>query len=335
MIRASLKEIQLTGTSETRLPNVTIVVLTRQRAESLRRTLAALTQLDYPHYEVVVVDNLSTDHTCEVAKSFDVRYLYCPAPGVSICRQVGIDASQSSIVAMCDDDCVPVSDWMTRMVQRHLAEPDLALLGGQIINVGFGKNAKYKGRGTLVRNSVIQFVEDPNQAYYYGSANITFKRAAVQEVGGYDPFFRTGGYEEADLITRLKAHGYRVGYEVQATVEHHHVETNFRHNRMFYTGTLLRLYFHLKHFRPRTLSEWGSFWAYEMLLMCRELNGVPYRAFDAGRKRNLHHWNTLARYVFNSVSARLAIPWLVWKVNQRRRLESTLGNRRQVYSRTR
>jgi len=302
-------------------PSVTIVVLTRQRSESLKRTLEALKNLTYPSYEILVIDNLSTDNTAQVAQAAGVRYIYCSKPGVSMCRQTGIDAANTPIVAMCDDDCVPVPGWLDHMVRRHTEDPDLALLGGHIINIGFGENRIYKGRGILLENSITQFVEDPRDAFYYGSANIAFKRDAIQSVGGYDPFFRTGGYEEADLITRLKVYGYTVAYEPEAVVEHHHVDTSFRHNRIFYTNQLLRLYYHMKHRRPQGLTEWFRFAWYELRILTKEiiplLKGI-LRYIVRGRIGEA--WGRLIR-IYSSIVARAAIPWIFWVVYQRNKRE--------------
>jgi glycosyltransferase involved in cell wall biosynthesis len=294
-------------------PLVSVVVLTRDRAESLRQTLLTLTGLDYANHEVIVVDNRSMDHTAQVAAEFGVRYLFCPAPGVSMCRQRGIEAARGEIVAMCDDDCRPVREWLSCLVQRLCTQENLALVGGHIINIGFGADKQYKGRGKIGRNGVSTLVADPREADYYGSANIAFKKAALQAVGGYDPFFRTGGYEEAELMTRLRHSGFRTGYEPAAVSEHHHTTADHRHDRVFYSGPAPRLYFYLKHHRPRTLDGWLSFLGYELWLLGQDLAKLARPIAGAILKLRFDQWLRLGVRLFNVISPRIAIPWLLWK----------------------
>ena len=303
-------------------PLVSVVVVTRDRAESLKHTLKALEAQDYPSYEIIVVDNRSVDHTAQVAAEFGVRYLFCPAPGVSMCRQRGIEAARGEIVAMCDDDCRPVREWLRHIVQRLCSDEKLALVGGHIINVGFPESKRFKGRGKIGRNGVTAFVADPQEADYYGSANIAFKRAAIQSVGGYDPFFRTGGYEEAELMTRLRRNGFRTDYEPAAVVEHHHTTVDYRHDRLFYSGPAPRLYFYLKHHRPHTLRGWLSFLGYELQLLGQDLLKVARPIAVATLRVEIRRWPGLAVRLFNILSGRLAIPWLLWHAHVQRLKEA-------------
>lgn len=309
--------------SSSETPLVSVVIPTKDRADSLANALDALGKQDYSPFEVIVADNGSTDHTEEVIAQFKAIRVVNPRVGVSRSRQCGIDRARGSIIAMCDDDSVPEPDWITQLVRRLLSENDLALIGGKIIPVGFEDS---KGMGRLSRNSVISFVSEPKDADYFASPNLGMRTSALAAIGGYDPFFRTGGFEEPDLILRLKYAGYRVGYEPLAVAQHVNPGVSFRKRQWFHTDQLSRLYFCMKHLRPATIAEWGSFLAYEMRLMYKELKGMPYQFFDAARKRNWGRWNELSRRTYNAVIARLSIPWLLWVAHRRKRKESISGS---------
>jgi GT2 family glycosyltransferase len=296
-----------------------VVVLTRNRAASLARTLEALTALDYPAYEIVVVNNGSTDNTAEVISSYAVESVFCPEPNISLCRQRGVEAAKGDVIATCDDDCVPDRAWLRHLVSRLQSEENIGLVGGQIVNVGFPERQRYKGRGRIGRHGRLVPTVDPQKADYFGAANQAFKRAAVEAVGGYDPFFRSG-YEEVDLILRLRQVGFQVVYEHQALVEHHFTGLGHK-RRFFYSASTLRIYFYLKHFQPRTLAGWLGFLGLELLLLCKEILAVPYHLVRMVLGKELRQWSTLGVRLFNSVSGRLAIPWLLFEIRSRRALE--------------
>lgn len=308
------------------LPFVSVIVITRNRATSLARTLEALTHLDYPSYEVIVADNASTDATAKVAADFSARYLFCPLSyGISRCRKEGVEAASGEIIAFCDDDCVPVPEWLQHVVRRLWKEENLGLLGGQVINIGFQGAHQYKGRQKWTnRNGKLSFAADPKDAEFFGNANLAFRKATYQAVGGYDPFF-IAGMAEIDLTMKFRRHGFRVDYEPAAIVRHHHTGVNYKRGRFFYDNHLMRLYFYLKHFRPKRFAEWLSFSRREMQLIADDLYKWS-RAFAAAILKGnfLRFFDTIIG-LFNILSARLAIPWLLWQI--RKQNLTTTGHR--------
>jgi len=297
-------------------PFVSVVVPTRNRAPSLARTLAALSALDYPSYEVVVVDNASTDHTAEVISAFSARYIDYPEPNISACRQRGVEAARGDVIAMCDDDCVPNAMWLRNLVRCLCSDRNIALVGGRIVNVGFPERARNKGLGRIGRNGQISFVSDPQSADYFGAANQAFRKPIFQAVGGYDPFFRSG-YEEVDLMLRLRRAGFQALYEQRAVVEHYFTGAGHK-LRFFYSGATMRLYFYLKHFRPQTLSSWLDFLGYELWLMGKEFLAAPYRLVRTALRGRFGRWPELGMRWANALLSRLAIPWLMWKTHPSR-----------------
>lgn len=298
-------------------PMASVIVITRNRSTSLARTLEALTHLDYPAYEVIVADNASTDDTAKVAAEFSARYLFCPLSyGISRCRKEGVEAARGEIIAFCDDDCVPVQDWLQHIVRRLQNEQDLGLLGGQVINIGFEAAHQYKGRQKWTnRNGKLAFAADPKEAEFFGNANLAFRKAVYQMVGGYDPFF-IACMAELDLTMKVRRHGFRIDYEPAAVVRHHHTGVNYKRGRFFYDNQLMRLYFYLKHFRPKRLSEWLSFSYREAQLVGDDLYKWSRSFAAAILKVRLQRLPGVATDFFNIISARLAIPWLLWRIRK-------------------
>lgn len=305
-------------------PLSSIVVVTRNRAVSLTRALQALQTLDYSNYEIIVVDNDSTDNTAEIAAQFSTRHIFCPSKrGISYCRQQGVEAARGEIVAFCDDDCIPSSEWLKHLVRRLMNEEDLGLVGGKVINVGFSGGRRFKGRTKLGRNGMLSFATKPEETEFFGNMNLAFRKQVIQSIGGYDPFFNV--MEEIDLATRMRQNGYRVDYEPAAVLEHHNRGLFFKKRHLFFGPQLVRLYFCLKHDQPNTVTKWLSFLAYEMRLASLEFYRLFRAIFAATIKGKLERWPAIAIELFNIISARLAIPWLLRRA-QNRMLEENRKN---------
>lgn len=310
----------MNSTIESLLPPASVVVVTRNRADSLARALSALRKLDYPDYEIIVVDNDSTDHTKHVIEQNGAKYVFVSSEeGIGSCRNRGVREAKGEIVAFCDDDCVPTSQWLTQFAQRLTNEHDLGLLGGRVINVGFpsvnGKQDKlYKGRSRMHRNGNLVFVEDVNRAEFFGNMNLAFRKQVVEAVGNYDPFFNV--MEEIDLEVKIRKAGYRIAFEPGAVLEHHYTGINYKRRHLFYGSELVRLYFCMKHFRPSGPGQWIRFLLYEVRLLAKELFNACRKFVSVIIKGQFGRLSSVLSDVVNSVSARLAIPWLLWRVRR-------------------
>lgn len=292
-------------------PRASVVVLTRNRRDSLGRTLRAVSRLDHPSYEVVVVDNASTDGTRDVVADSGARYVFSMASnGISRSRQIGIEVARGDIVAMCDDDCVPEPDWLARLDQRLDRERDLGLVGGKVVNVGFPGRRRFKGTSRLVGpNGILSFVEDAADAEYFGNLNLAVRKEAVKTVGGYDPFLKAGR-EEIDLAASLRRRGYRTGFEPSAVVTHHFTKINYKRGRLLYDRHLMRLYFHFKHFPPSTAAAWGRFLRDEARLLARDaLRAARFSGAVLLRGR-MGRLPSAAIEWLNLTAARALIPWV-------------------------
>lgn len=299
-------------------PLTSVAIITRNRSSSLERTLAAVTQLDYPAYEVIVVDNASTDDTASVVRRHAVQYVRGRLrDGFSGSRQRAVDMARGEIIAWCDDDCVPEPDWLKAFAERFAADEKLALLGGRVINIDFPKTLEFKGRSVMGENGVLRFVEHPAEAEFFGNLNMAMRASAVEQVGGYDPFF-VGGFEEIDLAMSLREAGYRIGFESKAVVRHYHNEVSFKKGRWFFGGQLMRLYLFLKHRHPRGFREHWRFLLAETAILGSDVR-KSIRAFASGCIRwNLNKIRVSAVELFNAVSARLVLPWLLLKTSRSR-----------------
>jgi len=198
-------------------PKISVVVSTLNGAATLRDTLAGLEQLDYPDYEVIVVNDGSTDATPQIASEYHARLITTKNQGLSAARNVGTRAAAGEIVAFIDDDAYPEIHWL-----RFLA---LAFMEGKYVGVG-GPNLPPPNDGWIA-DAVANAPGGPNPvllsdtvAEHIPGCNMAFRKDALEAIGGFDPVFRAAG-DDVDVCWRLRDRGGLIGYSPAAVVWHH------------------------------------------------------------------------------------------------------------------
>jgi O-antigen biosynthesis protein len=198
-------------------PKISVVVCTYNGASTIRDTLEALRDLDYPSFEVIVVNDGSTDGTAQIVSSYSYRVIYEENQGLSRARNTGIAAATGEIVAFIDDDAYPDPDWL-----RFLA---LSFMGAKYAAVG-GPNLAPPTDGWRA-DAIANAPGGPNAvlltdriAEHIPGCNMAFRKSALETIGGFDPVFRTAG-DDVDVCWRLRDRGEVIGYSPAAVVWHH------------------------------------------------------------------------------------------------------------------
>jgi GT2 family glycosyltransferase len=120
-------------------PVISVVISTYNRADSLRAAIdSILRQPDPPPYELIIVDNRSTDATALLVKQLAadwprVRYVYEPRQGVSYGRNAGIADARATLIAFTDDDVTVAPDWLNAMLRAATEHPDCGCVGGKVM----------------------------------------------------------------------------------------------------------------------------------------------------------------------------------------------------------
>jgi glycosyltransferase involved in cell wall biosynthesis len=205
-----------------RTPKVSVVVAGYNGARTLEACLASLLALNYPDYEIILVDDGSTDTTPEIAGRFPtVRYLAQTNQGLSAARNAGIAAATGEIIAFTDSDCRADPDWLYYLVQD--------LLNGDW--VGLGGHNFLPPEDSLVAAAVMASPGGPAhvmltdlEAEHVPGCNMAFYKWALQAVGGFDPVFRKAG-DDVDLCWRLQQAGHKIGFSHAGFVWHYRRST--------------------------------------------------------------------------------------------------------------
>jgi glycosyltransferase involved in cell wall biosynthesis len=209
--------------STANLPQVSVVVPAYNAALTLPSCLTALRSQTYPAsaFELIVVDDGSTDDTAQVAVKYEAdRVLRCVHGGPAAARNAGIAASCGEIILFTDADCEPLPDWIAEMV-RPFADPAVVGVKGsyrtrQASIVARLAQYEFEERYDLLeRQASIDFIDS------YAAA---FRTGALRALGGFDLAFPYPNNEDVDLSYRLAGRGHRLVFNRRAVVYHRHVD---------------------------------------------------------------------------------------------------------------
>ena len=182
-----------------------------------RPCLASLEALDYPDYEVIVVNDGSTDRTLEIAERFPYcRIISQPNKGLSVARNVGAEAATGEIVAYTDSDCVADPDWLTYLVAK-MEDGNLAACGGP--NFPPPEDSLVPAAVAVSPGGPTHVLISDEVAEHIAGCNMAFRRDALLALGGFDPLYRAAG-DDVDICWRFQDAGHTIGFSAAAMVWH-------------------------------------------------------------------------------------------------------------------
>lgn len=204
---------------------VSVIIPTRNRRVMLLTALQSLIEQNYPRqrYEVIVVDNDSTDGTEEMVQEITnrsnglVRYFRQDNLGPALARNRGIKESSGEIIAFTDSDCIAHPDWLSAGVQAMQQDQQLGLVVGRVLPPP-DRTVTFLSR----------FGRREQEDFIYGTANMFYRRAALEQVDGFSPFFKrfkhykdyVVGGEDTEVAWRVKRAGWKSTYVHEALIYH-------------------------------------------------------------------------------------------------------------------
>ncbi|WP_374651119.1 glycosyltransferase family 2 protein [Dongia sp.] len=208
--------------------DISLIVCTRNRAAQLGPCLAHIASVQYSGpWELIVVDNGSSDNTAEVIDEFArqaaflVRYVPQPVKGLGNARNAGLTAARGRIVAFTDDDCYVAPDFL----QATMHAFDNSRIGYVTGRISLHDPTDYPA--TINESRVPRAF--PRARYLppgaLMGANMAFRRDVLIDIGGFDPLFGAGALfpaEDCDAAARASLAGWDGCYDPNIVVAHHH-----------------------------------------------------------------------------------------------------------------
>ncbi len=225
-------------------PFVSVIVPTHERPERIPACLHALLALDYPHYEIIVVDNApETDATASFMRENyhdlpQVRYVREERAGVSWARNRGVQAAKGEILAFADDDVIVDRYWLAELVKAFQITSNVGCVTGLILSaeletaaqILFEKHDEESGYNDQWRFTRHIFTKQRRHVHLYkialfgAGASMAFRADLLRNIGGFDPALGTKGLvqsgEDIAAYFKILMQGHDVVYEPASLVYH-------------------------------------------------------------------------------------------------------------------
>lgn len=226
-------------------PMASVVVATRDRADLFEPCLRALVAMDYPNFEVLVVDNAPKTTAIAdlvqrfVAEGAPVRYLREDRAGLSWARNCGLAAARGQYIAYTDDDVVVDRHWLTGLVQAFAMERDVVCTTGLVLPSELETPAQllfeqFGGHGKGFTPTIFDMKRyHPKRPMYpfnpgvFGhGCSMMFRTGALRSIGGFDPALGAGSLtmagEDIEVFFKLIVRGHRIAYNPSSLAYHRH-----------------------------------------------------------------------------------------------------------------
>lgn len=202
---------------------VSVIIPAFNNGEQLLMCLEALQEQTYRKdlFEIVVVDNNSTENIKEVSDKFsNTVYVKETARGPAAARNKGISDSKGEVLAFTDSDCKPDSNWLKNGVETIVSQPDCGLVGGKVELYYENENSPNPVElyDTVSYLDQKRYVEE---CHFAATANLFTKREVIRNIGVFlSDAFKGAAGEDTEWGRRVFRAGYKQLYQDKALVKH-------------------------------------------------------------------------------------------------------------------
>jgi O-antigen biosynthesis protein len=243
-------------TAEVKLPMCSVVICSYNGAETVESCLKSMQRLRYPSYEIIFVDDGSTDNTQEILKNFpNVRNIRQKNQGLSAARNVGMNAALGEVVVYTDSDCEADEDWLYYLALSLVRSGHAGMGGPNLIPDEGSWVADCVG---LSPGGPTHVMIDDRTAEHVPGCNMAFYTAILKQVNGFDSQYRKAG-DDVDVIWRIQNLGRSIGFSPAAQVWHYRrntVKGYLKQQRGYGEAEALLKYKHPDHFNTLGASHW-------------------------------------------------------------------------------
>jgi len=304
------------------VPSISVVVCAYNAASTMDACLASFAQVEYPDFEVIVVDDGSTDETGAIAdrhaaKTPYIHVIHQPNLGLSAARNVGMNASRGEIVAYTDSDCDVDPHWLHYMAWAFMDKRFVAVGGPNLAPPEDNRTAACVAVSPGAPTHVLLTDEI---AEHVPGCNMAYRKEYLAGIGGFDATYRAAG-DDVDVCWRLQNEGQLIGFSAAMTVWHHRrntISAYLKQQKGYGRAEALLLPKHKDRFNMLGNSRWAGRIYGDIsgaLLAARPI--VYHGAFGLGLFQTLYEpKGSLAAYLplsmewmFAAVAAMLAAPF--------------------------
>ncbi|RPI33601.1 MAG: glycosyltransferase, partial [Nitrospiraceae bacterium] len=200
---------------------ISVIIPAYNAEKTIGRCLDALTKQAYiGEFEIIVIDDGSTDSTPDIVAQFDkAKLIKQKNAGPASARNKGASAARGEIILFTDSDCVPEPDWISHMLRPFHEDSEVA-----------GVKGAYKTRQREITARFVQLEYEDKYKYmlkdryidFIDTYSAGFRKDVFLEMNGYDTAFPVACAEDVELSYRMSNKGYKMVFNPDAVVYHTH-----------------------------------------------------------------------------------------------------------------
>ncbi len=215
---------------------ISIIIPAYNAGDKLKECLEALEKQSFPteQYEIIVVDDGSTDATASIVKNYGVLYFYQDNKGPAAARNKGAEMSRGDIILFTDSDCVPDRDWIKEMFSSFQVPEVVGVKGAYKTSqrafwARFAQVEFQERYNLLLKNKYIDMIDTYSAGY---------RKDVFLSAGGFDTSFPVPNNEDTDLSYRMSLNNYKMVFNPNAVVWHlDHPDTLIKYMKLkFWRG---------------------------------------------------------------------------------------------------
>lgn len=205
-------------------PKISVVIPVHNNEKTIGECLTSLMRVDYePGFEIIVLDDESTDRTAEICASYPaVKLIRLKKQGPSAARNLGVESSVGTYIAFTDGDCVIEPDWLKELEKCFISD-EIAGAGGDQKSpereIPFGRLVQDYLKAIGFMTDYIKNDKSLIETDHNPSCNSMYRKRVLIEAGGFDPDLWPG--EDVELDLKVRRLGYKLIYNPKACVGHY------------------------------------------------------------------------------------------------------------------
>ncbi len=241
------------------LPFVSVIIPSYNSSKTLSYAVKGALNQNYPSdkFEIIVVDDGSTDNTGRLVEHFNVKYIYKENGGPAEARNLGAEKGGGDIVAFLDSDCIPRKNWLMKMVNGYT--DNLIVCVGSRYGIA---NKESFLACCIYFEFLIRYRRMPRHPKFLGSHGYSFKKDIFYELGGYNTEYKMASHEDNDLAYRISRSGYLSFFDKSNIVEHFFPESLLKYLRVQFWHGYWRMKLYRDHPKLVTGDDYSDIWDY-------------------------------------------------------------------------
>src|SRR3990172_10127958 len=187
---------------------ISVIVPAYNAQKTIHQSIEALLAQEYPkeRYEVIIIDDGSSDGTADVVKAYPVKYMHQRNQGPATARNAGAREAGGEIMLFTDSDCVPFANWIAEMV-KPFEDKEVVAVKGAYKNKQKSMVARFAQLEFEERFEMLKKAESIDMVDTYSAG---YRRDLFMAAGGFDASFPVANNEDTELSYRLSVLGHKM-----------------------------------------------------------------------------------------------------------------------------